>query len=431
MTKKTPSPKSGKVATFVGRYSNPSTGAGYRGAIQSFLRCMYSLEKVDSDGKKVSHDYETLFDQYLTDKKRDYARDFRKFSECLIRESVSAQSSRQILTYAVKFLKVHNVTVPEDIIQDLKRENKGGAGTVDKVLTAKVICAALQSADVRGRAMFLTLASSGLRVGELLSLSLSDIDLDADPAMITVRAPLAKNKQSRYTFITNEAKEAVRQYLKVRDTYLDKAGVRVAPLVAAGKKATVHTGSDLLFPLNPSTVNKIWETLLKRAGIFSRDAKSNRNQYRIHSLRKFFISQISLKGSRTLAEHLSGHLGYLDASYRQVSPEFAAAEYKKLDEVLTVCVPEAVKAEIKTLKDTTSTLQDRSALQGESIEGLRFINQRLQGQVEVMFERMEKMQEKLDILLDGVPTKENLEQLAASKDGGSIAGYKSKITHIE
>lgn len=381
MAKKAASPKEGKIAAFVGRYSNPSTGAGYRGAINAFLRCMYGLDKADSDGKKVLHDYEALFNQYLEDKKRDRAGDFKKFSDCLIRESVSAQSSRQILTYAVKVLKVHGVTVPDDIIGDLKRENKGGAGTVDKVLTSKIICSALQSADIRGRAMILTLASSGLRVGELLNLSLSDIDLNADPAMITVRASNSKNKQPRYTFITNEAREAVKQYLKNRDSYIRKAEIRVAPLVKAGKKATVQPGSDLLFPVNDSTVNKIWETLLKRAGVFSRDTKSGRNQYRIHSLRKFFISQLSLKGARTLAEHLSGHMGYLDQSYRQVSPEFAAAEYKKLDEVLTVCVPEAVKQEIKSLKDTTASLKKQDTLQGESIEYLRSVNERLQAEI--------------------------------------------------
>lgn len=115
-------------------------------------------------------------------------------------------------------------------------------------------------------------------------------------------------------------------------------------------------------------------------GIYSRDAKSNRNQYRIHSLRKFFISQLSLWGARTLAEHLSGHMGYLDASYRQVSPEFAASEYKKLDEVLTVCIPEPVKKEIKDLKAGYANLTETTTLQGESIEGYRRITADLKKQ---------------------------------------------------
>lgn len=369
-------PTSGKIAAFVGRYSNVSTGAGYKSAIRSFIRCMYSLDKTDK-----THNYEQLFDQYLSDKNRDRATDFKKFSECLIKDSVSAQSGRQILTYAVKVLKVHGVTVPDDIIGDLKRENKGGAGTVDKVLTAKVICSALQGSDIRSRALILTLASSGLRVGELLSLSLSDIDLESDPVMITVRAPNSKNKQSRYTFCSNEAKECIIQYLKVRDSFIEKAVIRVAPLVKAGMKATVNPGTDLLFPINDSTVNKIWESLLKRAGIYSRDVKSNRNQYRIHSLRKFFISQLSLRGARTLAEHLSGHLGYLDASYRQVSPEFAASEYKKLDECLTVCIPEPVKREIKELKEGQGRLAEITTLQSESIEGYRRITADLKEQL--------------------------------------------------
>ena len=394
-------PTSGKIAAFVGRYSNVSTGAGYRGAIQSFLRCMYSLDKTDK-----THNYEQLFDKYLSDKTRNRATDFKKFSECLIKDSVSAQSGRQILTYAVKVLKVHGVTVPDDIIGDLKRENKGGAGTIDKVLTAKVICQALQGSDARSRALIVTLASSGLRVGELLSLPISDIDLDSEPVMITIRADKSKNKQSRYTFCSGEAKDALLQYLKVRDSFIEKASIRVAPLVKAGMKATVNPNTDLLFPINDSTVNKIWESLLKRAGIYSRDAKSNRNQYRIHSLRKFFISQLSLRGARTLAEHLAGHIGYLDASYRQVSPEFAASEYKKLDECLTVCIPEPVKREIKELKEGQGRLAEITTLQSESIEGYRRITadlkEQLNKQNDEHKEDMTTMEEVMDALVHNI-----------------------------
>ena len=110
-----------------------------------FLRCIFKLDKAD----KAGHNYEDLLDQYLEDKKRNRSADVKVFSECLIKESVSKQSARQRLTYAVKFLRAQGVSILDEDVQDIKREAKGGAATVDKALTAGVICQAIKGADVR------------------------------------------------------------------------------------------------------------------------------------------------------------------------------------------------------------------------------------------------------------------------------------------
>jgi len=384
MAKKTDKKASGKIAAYVSKYSNPSSGAGYKSSIEGFLRCMFGLEKIDSNGKKITHDYERLFDEYLSDKKRDKVADITAFSTCLVRESVSKQSARQQLTYAVKFLRAHGINILKDDIQDLKREAKGGAATVDRVMTADVICKALKGSDVRSRALILVLASSGMRIGECLSLSMSDIDLNMTPTMINIRAENSKNGQGRYSFITPEAKDAVIDYLKVRNDYIVRADKHAKVLGVSPRKET-----DLLFPVTDSSVNKTWETMLRGTGLYTRDEKSGRNQYRIHSLRKFFISQLSLAGARTLAEHLAGHTGYLDASYRQVSPEFAAREYLKIESVLTVCIPESVKNGIKLQDEKIGILMEKSELQNESLEGMRAINAQLREQMKKQAEEIQ------------------------------------------
>jgi len=382
---------SGRIAAYASKYSNPSSAAGYKAAIQGFLRCMYGLKKIGGDGKKIPHDYETLFNEYLSDKKRDKVADITAFSACLVRESVSKQSARQQLTYAVKFLRAHGVNILKDDVQDIKREAKGGAGTVDKVMTHDVICKALKGADIRTRAIVVSLAASGMRIGELLSLSVSDIDLNMTPTMINIRAENSKNGQARYTFITPEAKDAILDYLKVRDEYISRADRHAEVLGHSPRKET-----DLLFPFTDSTVNKLWETCLRNAGLYSKDEKTKRNQYRIHSLRKFFISQVSMAGARTLAEHLAGHAGYLDQSYRQVSPEFAAREYIKLQSVLTVCIPESIKEGIKMADEKISILMEKTELQTESLEGMKIINTQLREQMNQQNSRMELMQKQLD-----------------------------------
>ena len=377
----------GKIAAFVAKYSNKGTGAGYKTALEGFLRCMYALSKSEKQqvgGKvvttKCAHDYEALFDMYLSDKKRDKVADITAYSECLVRDCVSKQSARQQLTYAVKFLRAHGVNILKDDVQDIKRETKGGSATIDKVMDHNVICKALKGSDVRSRALILTLASSGLRGGECLSLKMSDIDMNMTPTMINIRAENSKNGQARYTFISTEAREAVEDYLKVRHEYIARADKHVETLGVAPRKET-----DLLFPITDASVNKLWETMLRGAGLYTRDERSGRNQYRIHSLRKFFISQLSMAGARTLAEHLAGHTGYLDASYRQVSPEFAAREYLKLQSVLIVCIPENIKAGIRIADEKIGVLMEKTDLQTESIEGMKIINAQLRQQM-VTFE---------------------------------------------
>ena len=381
----------GKIAAFAGKYSNKGTGYNYRHSIEAFLRCVKTPEGEDVD-ETATYEYETLLTDYLKDRKRNVGKDIKKFTEYLKEKSVSMQSARQQLTYAVKFLRAHGVNILKEDVEDVKREAKGGAATVDKVMTADVICQALKSSDVRTRALILVLASSGMRIGEALALDISDIDMNSTPVMINIRPENTKTKRGRYTFITSEAREALTQYLAVRGDYLESANRRIEQIKKAGKEATVHAGNRV-FPLEDSSVNKIWETTLKRAGLFSRDVKSGRNQYRIHNMRKFFISQLSLAGARTLAEHLAGHEGYLDASYRQVSPEFAAREYLKLQSVLVCCIPESIKSGIKIADEKIGVLMEKTDLQSESIEGMKAINRELRDQMKAQAQTIIAMQE--------------------------------------
>jgi integrase len=378
----------GKISDFTNKYSNKSTASGYKNAIESFLRCINDLPKKDKTGKKIPHDYETLFDQYLKDKKRDRNADFTKFANCLKEDAVSAQSARQVMTFARYVLNAHGIKLKDVVVQDLKREMKGGSGTVDKVMTAKVIDSALKEMDVRGRALVLTLASSGARLNEVLSLRLSDIDMESDPVKITIRGANAKNKQTRYTFISDEAAQCVRAWLNKREAYLKIATTRNKGLIEIGKSSEKVTDTDLLFPFSDNAATSLWETALKASGQFSLDPTTGRNQYRIHSFRKFFISQLSMAGQKVLAEHLAGHLGYLDASYRQVSSEQAGAEYSKVQDVVTIGVPMEYK---EVAKEQDKKIQ----MQSESIEGLRAINDRLQTQMQVVQEKNATLHDRL------------------------------------
>jgi len=60
------------------------------------------------------------------------------------------------------------------------------------------------------------MASSGLRMGELIQLRLSDVNLDEDPALVRARGIKAKGKKPRVTFMSGEAERALQLYLEQR-----------------------------------------------------------------------------------------------------------------------------------------------------------------------------------------------------------------------
>lgn len=412
---------SGRIASFVNRYSNPSTAAGYKGAIESFIRCMCKLEKLDKTGHKIMHDYEQLFSDYCDEYKgkRDkidqthdtvkreeltasynasLTLDFSTFARCLATECKSKQSARQIMTYARKLLEVNGIIVPEEEVMHLKRELKGGRANVDQDITGEMICRIVSGADVRGRAIVLTLAASGLRHNELLSLKLekktdddSYIDMNHKPAKIYISAKDSKNKEPRFTFITTEAKKALAEWLKVRDEYIKTAAKHTQNLKASGniEEAPDNSSDPRIFPYSDNAINSMWVTLLNRANLYT--DKKTRNPYRIHGLRKFFISAVSYAGKKSLAEYLAGHTGYLDASYRQ-APATAAPDYKKIESVLRCCIETDVKEELTTQKAELSTLRESTAVTKDAYMAMKATNERLEMQVQRMEEQMQAME---------------------------------------
>lgn len=384
---------SGKIAAYVAKYSNASSGAGYRSAIEAFLRSVYGLERKDSEGRKITHDYEGYLDQYLSDKNRKHSEDVKTFSEYLVRESKSKQSARQVLTYGCKFLRAQGIQIDAEFVQDIKRETKGGSQTVAESLTNEMICHALRGASVRDRAIILTLASAGLRIGECLSLSVDDIKLDETPVRIVIRAAKAKNKHARFTYCSQEAKEAIAAWLKVRDSFLLESAKHNQNLIKAGKYEASQVDNKLLFPVSDSQINSSWEVCLKKAGLYKVDAETKRNIYRLHSLRKFFYSRLSNSiMPEKLVAYFVGHLTDLGNKYYIPTEEFAGAEYLKVEDLLTCCIPEKAKAAIKTLEIKAASLEKQDAIQYESIEYLREVNKKNEA-------RLDSMQETVDALI--------------------------------
>jgi integrase len=88
--------------------------------------------------------------------------------------------------------------------------------------------------DIKGKGLFLVLASSGMRIGEALRLKVEDVDLSSYTPGINVNGEYAKTGNPRIAFISFEAKDSLEEWLKIRSEALNSA---IGRSVKYGKKA--------------------------------------------------------------------------------------------------------------------------------------------------------------------------------------------------
>ena len=122
-----------------------------------------------------------------------------------------------------------------------------------------------------------------------------------------VEAEITKGKYGDYdTFIGQEGIEYLRMYLNER-----RMGSRrglIPPEEITDESPLIR---DILFthprPLSPSRVHSIVHTLYERAGLIR--GKSRRYQVRVHSLRKYFKTQMTALGVNSdYIEYMMGHV---------------------------------------------------------------------------------------------------------------------------
>ncbi len=328
----------GKLEVFLGFYQNKSTRIGYSVAVRSFIDSVYGRQRKGYRvNKREKAEYERLVDCYLSET-RDYKEDLMRYAVSL--QDRPPLSARKTFTYVKEFLAAHDIELKS---MDLKRIRsklpKGGPRTIERDMDRETLCTLIHYMDVKGRALVLVLASSGMRIAEALALRLDDITLNEKPATVQIRGDTTKTGENRLTFISAEAVHAVKEWLKVRDRYLKAARHRNNGFVRRGMAKPRLSEDRRLFPFSHQTAGQMWDTSLKKSGYFSRDATTGRKQLHYHMLRKFFISQMSLAVSKEIPEVLAGHAGYLTDAYRRYTRAQLKEYYLKAEQMVTLQDP--------------------------------------------------------------------------------------------
>jgi integrase len=422
----------GKIADYLKHYSNASTAGGYASATYSFLDFIYGKQRKGRVTQEEKIKYENLVDKYLKEK-RNYSEDMAGFVVSL--QARPPLSARQTFTFAKEFFNYYNVELPAKDLKFIRHKlPKGSARTIEKDMDIETIRTILQHLDVKGRALILVLASSGMRINEALSVTLDDIDLKVKPACITIRGETSKTGDNRISFISAEATQAVNEWMKVRADYIRTSANRNNGLIKSGRGTQKSLDDDgRLFPFSDQNASALWDNALTNAELLSRDKTTNRKQLHYHQLRKFFISQLSLIISKEIAEMLAGHTGYMTGSYRRYTKKQLIEEYLKGEHLLTIQAP-------KELQEIESEFRAKIQTHSEIIENVVRENIKLKEQIlkmdeefeqkvlkiqsdlEQLFEMKEFVEHELESMADESERQEMYEPMALE----AIKRYKSK-----
>jgi len=359
------------IGGWLSTYAKPNTKRVFLAGVKHFLECVYGREVGNGELEQVAA-------QYIEECKagRDWFKDLLAYAASL--HGRPPKSARAFMAGAKNWIE-YSLDVELTRKQGrllLGRLPKGSrARTEETELSRELLRKILVHADVKGRALFLFLASSGIRIGEALKLRLEDVNLNVDPPTVTVRGQYTKAGDTYITFISSEAREALEQWLRVRESYIRSAANR-----GRGLGKTKRVQDPRLFPFSHAVAEQMWYTAIEKAGLNMKDEATGRYKLHVHMLRKWFLSQAKIAAPENIVEAWAGHSGYLDDAYRRYTRQQLAELYRKAEPYLLIHVPEDVhELQTKTQKDIqelrdqvadlTRKLTDANAL------ALKFMNE--------------------------------------------------------
>jgi len=201
----------------------------------------------------------------------------------------------------------------------------------------------LNEANFKKRALYLTLLSSGMRVGEAVQLKKKHFDTSEKQFMIKIPANNTKTKAGRTVFISKEASNAVRTLLKKIDD------------------------DDLVFAKNNKPHYAVcaeemtFKRILKNTGLVESYESSRTNKITMHSFRSYFFTKATRKHGENYGHMMIGHGGYLMQYDRLTDPE-KLSMYLELEPDLIIDSTERQKVRITELekyKEENAKLQEK------------------------------------------------------------------------
>ena len=233
-----------------------------------------------------------------------------------------------------RYIPIYNEDVKANLEFPRKTYEEKYAITHDDIKTL------LDHANLDRKALYLTLASSGMRISESLHLRKRDFDDSFERLMIRLPGKYTKTRKPRKTFISKEAES----YVKPR---LDKIGI-----------------DDLVFNKNPDTQmakhieEDYFYRLRAKAGFVDR-YDSGHHKITLHTFRSFFITKCNRVDS-DFGNALGGHDKYMK-QYDRLNDQEKIELYLKAEPSLLIFEKGIDVEETAELKKQLSELKQDQA----------------------------------------------------------------------
>jgi integrase len=299
--------------------------------------------------------------EYFKQKEDQFKQDIETYWATIENHAPKTRNQR---LYCIKsFLMRNGIELKTMFYRDLLESIKEkGSITQDNVLTTEDIQKVISHGNEKDRALTLTLCTSGMRIGELLKLEEDCLHLDHDPPYIFLPGKITKNGYSRFTFITNETKNAIVAWQRVKKDYLKRVQHK------NNLPDVINREKDLedprLFPFSYSPVAERWRYFMKIIGKSEKDKRTNRTKLHIHSLRAWCNTKLGNTMPDMKRNFIIGHTTYLSKEYDKFKEADIAEDYKRA--MVDLAVQEAqvdlsgINEQIKTQAEEMNRMKDEN-----------------------------------------------------------------------
>jgi len=296
----------------------------------------------------------------IKDEKVDLYQFLREFIIYLDKIGIKPKGMRGYLSGVKGYLRHQGIRINSDDFKQFVKIPKL-IKTREIPLTKEMLLRVLHNSNAKLQTSILVSISSGLRIGELVQLKLSDIDFTANPTKLSIRGNATKTRQSRETYITPEAANALKDYLSryfgwternnqlLQDTYI------FGPSTSKGRKSKLPG-----FNVESAKLSLQKSLRIHVVNIPDLDVE-NENGYKaihFHAFRKYFRTVVGNAVGRDYAEALMGHGFYMD-TYYQLPEDKKRQMYLDAEPHLTLSDFETVEKNIKKLSEKNTQLEEK------------------------------------------------------------------------
>jgi integrase len=292
------------------------------------------------------------------------------------------------ITVAKEFLNGEGCKIyQEDLKQRFRLPRK--TNVYEKGLTKDIINRIIRLANPKLAAVILISCSSGMRIGEITQLRLSDIDFTLNPVTITIRSETTKTRETRITHITSEAVSSLRDHLsrqnppKQNEDYvfllqhedrlrhlkerlaknqysnnglkkMDKKNIRILEdNLKTTTKEDRYAKSALATNHN---LEKQLSNLIKNIPQLNAKNENGRSSIHFHAFRAWFKTQVTDAHQSDFAEALMGHKSLRSLYYRQ-NDKVRAKTYLDVEYAVTISATEKIDRNYSDMQKDNSELR--------------------------------------------------------------------------